>query len=104
MVFFSVALAFVLACWTASASEAESSVIMTSARFRFPVLAGDASESVVTVVAFVLDLEERVETAAAVGGLGALFGGMMETLWIRVVRMLVMMSVDGSKEGLKKGS
>lgn len=71
---------------------------MTSARFRFPVLAGDASESVVTVVAFVLDLEERVETAAAVGGLGALFGGMMETLWIRVVRMLVMMSVDGSKE------
>lgn len=60
--------------------------MMISARFRFPVLAGDASESVVAVVAFVLDLEERVETAAAVGGgLGALFGGMVEMLWIGVV-------------------
>lgn len=55
---------------------------MALARFRFPVLAGDASESVVAVAAFVLDLEERVETAAAAGGLGALFGGMIEMLWI----------------------
>lgn len=78
--------------------------MMASARFRFPVLAGDTSESVVAVAAFVLDLEERVETAAAAGGLGALFGGMMEMLWIGEVRMLVTMFVDGSKERSKKGS
>lgn len=76
--FFGAVLAFVLACRTSSTSEAESSIVTISVRFRFPVPDGDVSVS--SVAAFVLDLEERVETAATAGGLEALFGGMVEDL------------------------
>lgn len=88
--FFGAVLAFVLACRASSTSEVESSIMTISVRFRFPVPDGDVSIS--SAAAFVLDLEERVETAAA-GGLGALFGGMVEDLWIGVVRVLVVVII-----------
>lgn len=75
--------------------------MMILARFRFPVLAEDTSVSA-GAVAFVLDLEERVETATAVGGLGTLFGGMVEVLCIGVVRvvgLLVVMVIDKRTRG-----
>lgn len=77
--FFGAVLAFVLACKTSSTSEADSSLMVILARFRFPMPVEDASVSA-GAAAFVLDLEERVETATAVGGLGTRFGGMVEVL------------------------